>query len=206
MAIQFYYFLILWTALTLFGCAPGYSYNHVNYPTSEAALEAVKKDAAEKIKSVVPRQTAVNLSAKVVVPNLKQIAISAVLRRGSPDIDQINYVAKVIYLGYRGMAIALAKRNIFARVDFKEAFDTESPTMEDYDILIWLHINKKGQGKWYFKNSVSKRKIGLEIDLKSSGTDVLLSWLNSIEENVEKMHSNLKRKSETEKAASFSYN
>ncbi len=172
--------------LFLTGCKPTFTYNHVAYSSCEAALTAAQQDAQQKLSTVKSRPSPVNCSAKVVIPTFKKIGIDGVYRRGSPDLAQVNYVAKVIYLGFRGMGAALVKRNLFTEVDFREAFDTQAPDIGDHDFLIWLDLNERGMAHWYMLSKVSDEKIEIPVDLSLAGVNRLATWLANIEQAVAK--------------------
>jgi hypothetical protein len=177
----------------LSGCKPTYTYNHAAYPTCEAALNAAQQDAQQKLATIQSKPSPVNCSAKVVIPTFKKIGIDGVYRRGNPDLAQVNYVAKVIYLGFRGMGAALIKRNLFAEVAFEEAYDTEMPEIGKHDFLIWLHLNEQGNAHWYLLSRISKEKVEIPMDLALSGSERLATWLAGIEKEVEASHHTVKQ-------------
>ncbi len=190
---------------SLFGCKPTFTYNHVAYSSCEAALTAAQQDAQQKLAVIKSRQSPVNSTAKVVIPSFKKIGIDGVYRRGTPDLEQVNYVAKVIYLGFRGMGAALVKRNLFAEVEFREAFDTKSPEIGNHDFLIWLDLNQRGKAHWYLLSKNSLDKVEIPFDYTLSGSKRLSLWLADIEKKIDQpLQSGLKRHNDNKASESES--
>jgi len=180
--------LVILALTVLFaGCHPRYwMYDNIKYPTSSAGLDAARRGINSSLDGIESLSKPISNSVKVVIPNFQRVRDAGVVKRGRPTQEQIDYVATILHMGYLGMADALKKRNIFSQVNVSESYDTSNPSLGDENYLIWLYLTDQGGAQWYMKRKGMTDKMLIQIDLSKKYTAKILSWLNSVQDNISK--------------------
>jgi hypothetical protein len=109
-------------------------------------------------------------------------------KQGDPQ-EQVDYVATILQVAFWGMTDALKKRNIFSQVSVTESYDTSDPALGDEDYIVWLHLSDVGGAQWFTKRKGIPENMIIQMDLSEKGTAKVLTWLNSIQDNLTKKDS-----------------
>ena len=168
---------VLVVLFALAACETTYQYDGQTYSSSTEALRAVREDISRIVSSVSPVTNPVGGRAKLVLPNRQRIREFGIIKGPLAASAGIEYLVDALEVGFRGNANALIRSRIFDSVTVGELFETEFPSIENFDYLIWLHLKNLSFAPWYIRSAGSNEKIQIIIDETLDGRGRVINWI-----------------------------
>jgi S1-C subfamily serine protease len=151
-------------------------YNDVPYPTTAAALDAMRQDTAKVLDGLPSETDPLKGRALIVVPDHDRLRpliaqqLLAALKR--PVIGEaLDYKIEQERLGLHALADALVKARTFETSTVVEQNDTRNPDISGADYLVWYQVrtvlaDNTGAwlGRWQIRHAGSETTAGATVD------------------------------------------
>ncbi len=189
--------------LVLAGCAAGagstpgqYDFSGIKAVTYKgqqmtptAALDAMRRAAADAADHVPPASGQITGSARIVLPDHDRLRVLAAPGVKPPSEGGTNFVAAELQLNLRETADAVARSRVFSTLATVEQNDTANPGADGADYLLWFQVasvrpNNAGPwvGRWLMKRPGSSEAYPITSDPgTAAGAARLTSFVQSVQ-------------------------
>lgn len=166
-------------AILLGGCVPlTYRYDGRDFGSRAEAEAAAASDRDAKLAQIAPLPAPLADAARIIVPS-KIGALQRVIRGGTGDGR--DYVGTALSRGIRLWADAIAKRNIFARIEIEETDYPDHVESPAVGAVIYLYIAPDVKAlNWYYLTP-KKSRIPVNYDRGVTGQKRLESFIEGVE-------------------------
>jgi S1-C subfamily serine protease len=169
--------VLIFAGAVIGGCAPYFSYDGINYSSSEEAKRAMETDIQKKLGGVVQSETSFPASLDVVVPTREIIRQNGVvIYSGEPSESMMAYVTDSLELGFLSVHETVKRGDIFARTSLSRRTDSANCPVGDADYKLWLAGLGPNQWQWYLSPNNCSKNIPINADAALVGS----ARLNSI--------------------------
>jgi hypothetical protein len=146
--------IVLITIPFLFSCTK-YRYGDRTFTDRKSAEAAQKEDIEYRFSAIKPRSSALAKYAKAVIPS-KGLILERGLKPGG-SAEARDYVASVLYLGFKAVPDGIRKRNIFEKLDIEDSSEAGHVTPKSGEIVIYLYMPDNKTAGWYYLSEKTKR-------------------------------------------------
>jgi S1-C subfamily serine protease len=155
------------------GSAAGnYTYKGEKFDSANGALAAHKRDVDAQVAAVTPVPSPLHGRALLVIPDrdrMRPLIRAGVFKSTNPTPEALDFAVDFTRQMLRGVSEALARGRLFDSIAVVVRNDTEQPSIESYDYLVWYQVKSIGAnfaGPWTGQWLIQKR--GAAIQLRPS--------------------------------------
>jgi hypothetical protein len=166
-----------------------YTYKGVKYASQEEALIVQKADLDRTTSQITATEKKRGGSAAIVIPTFEIFCDLGIKKTGNVRQDSVDFIGKTLMASFRSMSERIDKRKIFDKVTLIE---DKSPTIvankiiSEYDVVIYFNLVSSTQSQWFVRIAPQYKNRTISFDnSKADGYPRLLSWLESIETNLD---------------------
>ena len=170
-------------SLLLAGCAT-YSYNNEKFSTASEALSAQGKYLGSVANGISAEPTSISGTVVVITPSKDTCAALGVVRRNSPPLEFVDYVAATLANYFAAFATFLERSRAFTGVEGRVV---DQPLLEarqvsaNYVATIYLQMLSPTQVGWYLLTPDAKEPRQINFDATAAeGLPKVTSWVRSI--------------------------
>jgi hypothetical protein len=166
-------------AILLGGCVPlTYRYDGRDYGSRAEAEAAAASKRDAQLAQIAPLPAPLADAARIIVPS-KTAAMQRVIRGGTSEGR--DYVGTVLSGGFRLWADAIARRNIFAKVEIEETDYPDHVETPAVGAVIYAYIAPDAKAfNWYYRTPTQSRT-PIHYDRGMTGQKRLESFIEGVE-------------------------